>query len=213
MFFIIFTILLIFALVAIFRDDHDPTYDRKGSRTSADVPPEVTMAKQNLSNQPNQPNQPKPIESLFPRDKTAVHSPLPRMQEHIGPKQTLSWTFLYSLDYYENFPREVFHTIISGMYYYCTPDDVGPVNGIVRPEPDNPHDPKAQVVIRADGKKLGYLPRHVLNQYEAFSEGAVACPFAGNISVDRQGRFGAYIRIALPQSREFVKETLTKFME
>ena len=203
MFFIIFTILLIFALVAIFRDDHDPTYDRKGSRTSADIQP----GKENPL-----PGMARPLVTAQ-RDKTAVHSPLPRMQEHIGPKQTLSWTFLYSLDYYENFPREVFHTIISGMYYYCTPDDVGPVNGIVRPEPDNPHDPKAQVVIRADGKKLGYLPRHVLSQYEAFSEGAVACPFAGNISVDQQGRFGAYIRIALPQSREFVKETLTKFME
>ena len=103
-------------------------------------------------------------------------------------------------------------TEITGMRYYCSIDDVGPVNGFVRPEPANPHDPRAQVVIRADGKKMGYIPRYALDEYEEFNEDGHTCPFAGRISVDKLGYMHARILVVLPESRDFVKEALTEYL-
>ena len=102
---------------------------------------------------------------------------------------------------------------ITGMRYYCHLEDLGPINGTVRPEPDNPHDPRAQVVIRSDGKKLGYIPRFALDEYEDFNEYGHVCPFAGLVKVDHNGYMHADILVALPESMDFVKEELTDYLE
>lgn len=104
-------------------------------------------------------------------------------------------------------------TEITGMRYYCTMADVGLVNGTVRPEPGNPHDVRAQVVIRADGKKLGYIPRRDLDEYEDFNDDDLVCPFAGEVKVDPNGYMHANILVALPESLKFVKEELTEYLK
>jgi hypothetical protein len=104
-------------------------------------------------------------------------------------------------------------TEVTGMRYYCSLAAVGLMNGTVRPEPENPHDPRAQVVIRADGKKLGYIPRTALPGYEEFNQRNLVCPFAGRVSVDRQGYMKADILVALPVNRDWVKKQLSDYME
>ena len=84
------------------------------------------------------------------------------------------------------------------MRYYCSLADVGLVNGTVSPEPNNPHDPRAQVVIRADGKKLGYIPRTALDEFEAFNPKNLPCPFTGRITVDTSNHLYGTLHITQP---------------
>ena len=125
----------------------------------------------------------------------------------------MSWAYLSSLDYDEDIEGDTFDTEITGMRYYCSFADVGPVNGIVKPEPENPHDPRAHVVLRADGKKLGYIPRGALDDYEAFNGDDLVCPFAGRVMVTRQGSLWADILVALPESLEFVRGELSAYVD
>ena len=83
--------------------------------------------------------------------------------------------------------------------------DCGKIVGIVRPEPSNVHDPRAQAVYRNDGKLLGYIPRTQLDWYEDFNEQNVPCPFVGEIEVDGRGWLIAEIKVIIPTSREYVK--------
>ena len=99
------------------------------------------------------------------------------------------------------------------MRYHCSLADVGPVNGFVKPEPDNPHDPEAQVVVRADGKVLGYIPKVALPEYANFNRRGMTCPFAGYVKVSHQGYLWADILVALPTGRDFVKSALTAYLE
>ena len=126
---------------------------------------------------------------------------------------SLSWTFLYSLEYDGRVAGDTLDAEITGMRYYCKPSETGPVNGIVRPEPANPHDHRAQAFFRADGKKIGYLPRYAQDEYEVFNKDNLVCPFSGRVTVDGQGYMQAVVRIALPKSREFVKKELSDFVE
>ena len=160
------------------------------------------------------PEVPKPKPQPQPKPEPAPKpQPKPKEPPKEEPQRTLTWTYLYGLEYDEHLPEETMETEVTGMRYYCSLADVGPVNGIIRPEPDNPHDPRAQVVIRADGKKLGYIPRYALDEYENFNDHNVVCPFAGTVSVDNKGYMMAFILVTLPVSREFVKEELTGYMD
>lgn len=201
MLYIIIAVAIICILFVLFRDDHDRSYDNRDikSRPSTILPPEQPAA---------------------PRDKTTVPTPVRQMNPvkpvkkvHVEPERELSWTYLYSLEFDDGIVGDIMETEISGMNYYCTPGDAGPVNGIVRPEPDNPHDPRAQVVIRSDGKKLGYIPRYALDEYEVFNSFNLVCPFAGRVVLGRRGWIHADIMVALPESRDFVKEKLSEYME
>lgn len=218
MFYIILTAVVIFALVVIFHDDRDGAYNKRSdsgkkyrsegaSRQPAILPPKNVAA---LSQQLKE--RPKPIrpmlEKTAPRDKTSV-----RIAESSARERTLSWSFLYSLEYDEDIVGDTLETEIAGIQHYCSLADAGPVNGTIRPEPDNPYDSRAQVVIRADGKKLGYIPRDVLDEYEDFNEDNLICPFAGQITVDRKGYMQAVILAVLPESRDFVKEELDSFLQ
>ena len=165
------------------------------------LPPEQPRVKPEPAPQPKPQPEPAPKPQPKPKD--------PPKEE---PQRTLTWTYLYGLDYDGSLPEETMETEVTGMRYYCSLADVGPVNGIIRPEPDNPHDARAQVVIRADGKQIGYIPRYALDEYENFNDHNVVCPFAGTVSVDNKGYMMAFILVTLPVSREFVKEELTGYM-
>lgn len=185
----------IIALVLIFRDDHDKSYDKRGDLTRLYRP----------ESKPTVITRSEPVKQE-PVDKTAVQKPP-------VPERNLSWSFLSSLEYDDLIIGDTLETEITGMRYYCTLADAGPVNGTVRPEPDNPHDPRAHVVIRSDGKKMGYIPRYALSDYEDFNEDNLVCPFAGMVKVDPNGYIHADILVALPVSPEYVKEELTDYIE
>ena len=130
MLYILLTALFIFIMIFIFRDDDEGDYNRKESIGR-------------------------------PKDKTGARkhvTPRPPILPITYQEPPLSWGYLDSLMYDNDLLDDVMETEIVGLQYYCMPSDRGLVNGTVRPEPDNPHDPRAQVVIRADGKKLGYVP-------------------------------------------------------
>ena len=128
-------------------------------------------------------------------------------------ERELSWSYLYKLEYDEALAGDVMETEVTGMRHYCTLADLGPVNGIIQPEPENPQDPKAQAVIRSDGKKLGYIARNNLPQYEFFNPTNAVCPFAGHVKVTRQGYIWADILVALPLDRDFVKDELSAYLD
>ena len=200
MFYIILIAAVIFASIFIFRDDHDRSYEKreKSQRPVSRLQPEKPAARQVTA----------------PRDKTVVQVPKPPTQEtpiQPSPTQNLDWSYLFTLDYDDSIVGDTMDTEIAGMRYYCTMADVGLVNGTVRPEPGNPHDIRAQVVIRADGKKLGYIPRRDLDDYEEFNEDDLTCPFVGRVVVDHNGYMKADIRVALPESLDFVKEELLSY--
>ncbi|MBQ9194881.1 MAG: hypothetical protein IJ152_04420 [Bacteroidales bacterium] len=124
-------------------------------------------------------------------------------------KEGLDLSFLDTLEYDEDLEENTETFDVTGLRYHCTVHDCGPVVGIVRPEPDNVHDPRAQAVIRSDGKLLGYIPRTQLDWYEDFNEENVECPFVGTIELDRSSaRLIAEIKVILPSSEEFVREEI-----
>jgi hypothetical protein len=89
-------------------------------------------------------------------------------------------------------------TEIAGLRYYCSLVDIGPFRGEVRAEPDNAHDPRAQAVVRADGKLLGYIPRAALDEFEAFNPKNLPCPFIGRITVDTSNHLYGTLHITQP---------------
>lgn len=208
MLYIILAAAFLFAIFVLFRDDHD---EFSGSYNKDDG----TKRKRFASQKPTALNNPLPRQqtAVQPRDKTAVRTPDKILRDYERAlRPTLSWSYLYRLEYDEDLEQDTMETEIVGMNYYISESDIGPVNGIVKPEPGNPHDHRAQVVIRSDGKKLGYLPRHSHDEYELFNMDGIVCPFAGEIIMDKNGFFHADILIALPESRDFVKEELSDYL-
>ena len=185
MFYVILIAAVVFALFVILHDSSDGAgYNKKGeSGRSAAI---------------------LPSEQVKPAKAKAAAA---------NAEKGLSWSYLYYLDYYSDLRADLMETEVTGMRYYCSLADVGLVNGTVSPEPENPHDPRAQVVIRADGKKLGYIPRTALPGYEEFNQRNLVCPFAGRVSVDRQGYMKADILVALPVNRDWVKKQLSDYLE
>lgn len=94
--------------------------------------------------------------------------------------------------------RKTMEAEIAGLRYYCSLVDIGPISGVVRAEPDNAHDPRAQAVVRADGKQLGYIPRAALDEFEAFNPKNLPCPFTGRITVDTSNHLYGTLHITQP---------------
>ena len=187
MFYVIYFAVIALALYLIFHDRFGEEGHRKNMSTYNPVPPTP----------PALPTPPAPV-------ITKPEEPAQR---------ELSWSYLYKLEYDESLVGDVMETEVTGMRHYCTLADLGPVNGVIQPEPDNPSDAQAQVVIRADGKKLGYIARNTLPQYHNFNPTNAVCPFAGRVKVTRQGYIWAEILVAIPMDRDFVKEELTAYLE
>ena len=94
--------------------------------------------------------------------------------------------------------RKTMEAEIAGLRYYCSLVDIGPISGVGRAEPDNAHDPRAQAVVRADGKQLGYIPRAALDEFEAFNPKNLPCPFTGRITVDTSNHLYGTLHITQP---------------
>lgn len=121
-------------------------------------------------------------------------------------EEGLDLSFLDNIDYSDDLEENTETFDITGLRYHCTVHDVGKIVGIVKPDPSNVHDPRAQAVYRNDGKLLGYIPRTQLDWYEDFNEENVPCPFVGEIELDRSSaRLIAEIKVIIPTSREYVK--------
>ena len=227
MFYVIFFAVIAFALYLILHDRGEgegkslSASSQNRSQTSRYVyrpeqsgPVPQTPAGTNPKPQtPTSSPTPKPLEPAPLVKPLTARPAAPAAPNRNVAERPLSWSYLSSLDYDEDIDGDTMETEITGMRYYCSFSDVGPVNGIVRPEPGNPNDPRAHVVIRADGKKLGYIPRTALDEYADFNEDDLTCPFAGRIKITRQGYIWADILVALPESLEFVKAELTEFVD
>ena len=123
--------------------------------------------------------------------------------------EEMDLSFLDTLDYYDDLEENTETFDITGLRYHCTVKDCGKIVGVVKPEPSNVHDNRAQAVIRSDGKLLGYIPRTQLDWYEDFNEQNVVCPFVGEIELDRStARLVAEIKVIIPTSKEFVEEEI-----
>ena len=122
--------------------------------------------------------------------------------------EELDLSFLDNIDYSDVLEENTETFDVTGLRYHCTVHDVGKIVGIVKPEPSNVHDPRAQAVYRNDGKLLGYIPRTQLDWYEDFNEENVPCPFVGEIEVDGRGWLIAEIKVIIPSSREYVEEEI-----
>ena len=117
-------------------------------------------------------------------------------------------SFLDTLEYDGNLEENTETFDIAGLTYHCTVLDRGPIVGYVKPDPTNPHDPRAQAVYRYDGKLLGYIPRKQQDWYEDFNQQNVVCPFVGEITVDRRGWMTAEIKAIIPVNKSYVKEEI-----
>ncbi|MBR5702946.1 MAG: hypothetical protein IKX45_01685 [Bacteroidales bacterium] len=204
MFMVIYIAVILFALYVILHDCGEG--EGKSQR-----------AQQRMDYRPEQPG-PVPQTPVSPAPKPLEPAPAIKPAEPARPsrnvaERSLSWSYLDKLDYDRNLDCDTFETEITGMRYYCSLADLGLVNGIVKPEPENPHDRRAHVVLRADGKKLGYLPSIALNDYADFNKDDLVCPFSGRVRITHQGYIWADILIALPQSRDFVAGELTEYIK
>lgn len=127
-------------------------------------------------------------------------------EEDWEDEEEMDLSFLDNLDYYEDLEENSETFDITGLRYYCTVHDCGTIVGVVKPDPSNSHDPRAQAVIRSDGKLLGYIPRTQLDWYEDFNEEDVVCPFVGEIELDRSNAgLVAEIKVIIPSSIEYVR--------
>lgn len=211
MFFIIYFAVIVFALYLIFHDRPKEPTRREPQRPQTPQVPQTPVRLQPPVSEPAEPEpeampRPRVVEPVAARPAVATVDPF-------ATRRSLSWTYLDALEMDEELDGDSLETEVAGMRYYCTLADLGPVNGYVKPEPENPHDPEAQVVIRADGKKLGYIPKNALPEYADFNPEGLVCPFAGYVKVTRQGYLWADILVALPAGREFVEEELTDYLE
>ena len=220
MFYVIYFAVIALALYLIFHDRFGEEGHRKNMSSG---PSENVYHPENQNQVPQVPQTPqspapKPLEPA-PRivkpvpARPAAPTPAPAPARREPGERELSWSYLYKLEYDESLVGDVMETEVTGMRHYCSLADLGPVNGIIQPEPENPHDPSAQVVIRADGKKLGYIARNTLPEYQNFNPTNAVCPFAGHVKVTRQGYIWADILVAIPMDRDYVKEELTAYMD
>ena len=210
MIYAIIIIATVVALFLIFRDDHNSDYNKseKGYRKSSSSTRTATT-----SSSAPKPNQLKSeIEKAINEAKSTWAPPVQETVEEEPEEEEeeeLDLSFLDKIDYYEDLEENTETFDITGLRYYCTVHDCGKIVGIVKPEPSNTHDHRAQAVIRNDGKLLGYIPRTQQDWYEDFNEQNVVCPFVGEIELDRSNAsMIAEIKVIIPSSREFVEEQI-----
>ena len=273
MFYAILGIIVVIALVLIFRDDHDDSYNKKEKNYRRPEPPKAqanAQPRQTYQYQKPETNSapkaepPKTekkasgaslkeqilgeIESAIQAAKKDLGEPMSMVREAMDAAKTAldgamkeahkGWTtssgseideqeqpapeeedwedeedvdlsFLDELNYSEDLEENTETFDVVGLRYHCTVHDCGKIVGIVKPEPSNVHDPRAQAVIRSDGKLLGYIPRTQLDWYEEFNGENLECPFVGEIELDRgSASLIAEIKVIIPVSREYVEEEI-----
>lgn len=233
MLYAILGIIIVVALILIFRDDHDGSYNKREKeprrvqqnqyrRTEPQAGPKVNQPQagpkvehpqaEKKATEPSLKDQILgEIEAALAEARKGFDMPMveePKSEETVD-EEWVDLSFLDTIDYSEDLEENSETFDIAGLRYHCTVQDCGKIVGIVRPEPSNVHDPRAQAVIRSDGKLLGYIPRTQLDWYEDFNEVDVECPFVGVIELDRSSaRLIAEIKVIIPTSREFVKKEI-----
>ena len=217
MFYAILGIIVIVALFLIFRDDHDDSYNKseKGQRKAQ----QTRSFSHTLGQaQPMKASGPSLKEQILGEIEQAINEAQKGWnttgtqtdvdEQFPDEDEELDLSFLDNIDYSDDLEENTETFDITGLRYHCTVHDVGKIVGIVKPEPSNVHDPRAQAVYRNDGKLLGYIPRRQLDWYEDFNEENVPCPFVGEIEVDGRGWLIAEIKVIIPSSREYVEKEI-----
>ena len=218
MFYAILDIIVVVALFLIFRDDHDDSYNKseKGQRKAQQT---RSFSHTQGQAQPMKASGPSLKEQILGEIEQAINEAQKGWnatgtqtdvdEQFPDEEEGLDLSFLDNIDYSDDLEENTETFDITGLRYHCTVHDVGKIVGIVKPEPSNVHDPRAQAVYRNDGKLLGYIPRTQLDWYEDFNEENVPCPFVGEIELDRSSaRLIAEIKIIIPSSREYVEEEI-----
>ena len=218
MFYAILGIIVVVALFLIFRDDHDDSYNKseKGQRKAQQT---RSFSHTQGQAQPMKASGPSLKEQILGEIEQAINEAQKGWnatgtqtdvdEQFPDEEEGLDLSFLDNIDYSDDLEENTETFDITGLRYHCTVHDVGKIVGIVKPEPSNVHDPRAQAVYRNDGKLLGYIPRTQLDWYEDFNEENVPCPFVGEIELDRSSaRLIAEIKVIIPSSREFVEEEI-----
>lgn len=218
MFYAILGIIVVVALFLIFRDDHDDSYNKseKGQRKA-----QQTRSFSHTQGQAQQMKASLPSlkEQILGEIEQAINEAQKGWnttgtqtdvdEQFPDDDEELDLSFLDNIDYSDDLEENTETFDITGLRYHCTVHDCGKIVGIVKPEPSNVHDPRAQAVYRNDGKLLGYIPRTQLDWYEDFNEENVPCPFVGEIELDRSSaRLIAEIKVIIPSSREYVEEEI-----
>ena len=209
MFYAILGIVVVVALILIFRDDHDTSYNRnekKAQRQSEGARQQSAYSKkvfgmigsiiEEVKKEAAEPLQDiqKGVQGVMDEAKAAIDKAVEEArQKHYWTSSTdvdeqeqpedeepdeedwedeeeMDLSFLDTLDYYEDLEENTETFDITGLRYHCTVKDCGKIVGVVKPEPSNVHDNRAQAVIRSDGKLLGYIPRTQLDWYEDFND-------------------------------------------
>lgn len=195
----IIAIAVIVALFLIFRDDHDKSYNK--SEKSGHVKPRPAPKAD-----PKPATKPAPVPEPEPEPEPEPYQE--PSEEDWEDEEELDLKFLEDLDYYEDLEENSETFDIAGLRYYCTVHDCGTITGIVKPDPSNTHDSRAQAVIRSDGKLLGYIPQSQLDWYQDFNDQNVVCPFVGEMEMDSRNGLQAEIKVIIPTSLGFVTDEI-----
>ena len=195
----IIAIAVIVALFLIFRDDHDKSYNK--SEKSGHVKPRPAPKAD-----PKPAPKPAPVPEPEPEPEPEPYQE--PSEEDWEDEEELDLKFLEDLDYYEDLEENSETFDIAGLRYYCTVHDCGTITGIVKPDPSNTHDSRAQAVIRSDGKLLGYIPQSQLDWYQDFNDQNVVCPFVGEMDMDSRSGLQAEIKVIIPTSLGFVTDEI-----
>ena len=165
MFYAILIGVVFLALVLIFRDDHDKSYNR--NEHSAPKPPQYKPESQNpvFPSIKQSAQYAQDVVEEFEKDVQERGEYGIENEEPEEEQTHFDLSFLLSLDYDEDLEENTETFDVTGLRYYCTVKDRGPIVGYVKPDPSNVHDSRAQAVIRSDGKLIGYIPRTQLDDY------------------------------------------------
>lgn len=217
MFYAIIIIATALAIFLILRNDHDDSYNKSEKGQSQPKKEQTQYKKESEPKADKKASGPSFKEQILGEIEHAISEAqkgwnATGTQSDVDeqyPEDDLDLSFLDDIDYDEDLEENTETFDITGLRYHCTVHDCGKIVGMVKPEPSNVHDSRAQAVYRNDGKLLGYIPRTQLDWYEDFNEENVPCPFVGEIELDRSSaQLIAEIKVIIPSSREFVQEEI-----
>lgn len=202
-------IVVAMALFLIFRNDHDGSYNKNEKRGHGAEKSRYEKRAPKATDEGHREDVKDKVRGVFETFIKEIKEQAEPDEQDTEDDDEVDLSFLDTLDYYEDLEENTETFDITGLRYYCTVHDCGKIVGVVKPDPSNVHDSRAQAVIRSDGKLLGYIPRTQLDWYEDFNEVDVVCPFVGEIELDRSRvSLVAEIKVIIPSSYEYVRDEI-----
>ncbi|MBQ6199790.1 MAG: hypothetical protein IJK44_11245 [Bacteroidales bacterium] len=202
-------IVVAMALFLIFRNDHDGSYNKNEKRGHGAEKSRSEKRTPKATDEGHREDVKDKVRGAFETFVKEIKEQAEPDEQDTEDDDEVDLSFLDTLDYYEDLEENTETFDITGLRYYCTVHDCGKIVGVVKPDPSNVHDSRAQAVIRSDGKLLGYIPRTQLDWYEDFNEVDVVCPFVGEIELDRSRvSLVAEIKVIIPSSYEYVRDEI-----